>query len=65
MLEDHIGNEDGRRVYARLTGPQGANILTSMARANGLAICPEDTPVIEKGQRVQVRMLGWDEEGVY
>ncbi len=78
VLEDPIVNEDGRRVYARaivterngtyyarLTGPQGSNILTSMARANGLAICPEDVSRMEKGQRVQVRMLDWDEEGVY
>ncbi len=78
VLEDSIVNEDGRRVYARavvtkrngtyyarLTGPQGSNILTSMARANGLAICPEDIPVMHKGQRVRVRMLDWDEEGVY
>jgi molybdopterin molybdotransferase len=78
VLEDPIINGDGRRVYARavitkrdgtyyarLTGAQGSNVLTSMARANGLAICPEDVPVMEKGQRVQVRMLDWDEDGVY
>ncbi len=78
ILEDPIVNEDGRRVfaraivtkrngtyYARLTGPQGSNILTSMTRANGLAICPEDVQVMEKGQRVQVEMLDWDEDVVY
>jgi molybdopterin molybdotransferase len=78
VLEDPIVNADGRRVYARaivtkrggtyyarLTGAQGSNVLTSMSRANGLAICPEDVPVMEKGQRVQVRMLDWDEDSVY
>ena len=78
VLEDPIENHDGRRVYARaivtkrngtyyarLTGPQGSNILTSMARANGLAICPEDIPVMEKGKRVQVQMLDWSEEGIH
>ncbi len=78
VLEDPIVNTDGRRVYARaiitkrngtyyarLTGAQGSNVLTSMSRANGLAICPEDVSVMEKGQRVQVRMLDWDEDGVY
>jgi len=78
VLEDPIVNADGRRVYARaivtkrggiyyarLTGAQGSNVLTSMSRANGLAVCPEDVPVMEKGQRVQVRMLDWDEDGVY
>ena len=75
VLEDPIINNDGRRVYARaivskrdqtyyarLTGPQGSNILTSMARANGLAICPEDVEIMEKGRIVQVQMLDWDTE---
>ena len=75
VLEDPIINSDGRRVYARaivtkrdqtyyarLTGPQGSNILTSMARANGLAICPEDVEIMEKGRIVQVQMLDWDKE---
>ncbi len=77
VLEEPIVNQDGRRVYARaivskrkgvyyarLTGPQGSNLLTSMARANGLAICPEEVPVMERGQRVQVRMLDWSEEAL-
>ncbi len=75
VLEGPIHNIDGRRVYARVevtkrngtyyanpTGPQGSNILTSMARANGLAICPEDVPQMEANQRVQVKMLDWNEE---
>ena len=74
-LEGPIINFDGRRVYARVrvtrrnggyyanpTGPQGSNILTSMARANGLAICPEDLPRKEKGEMVEVKMLDWNEE---
>ena len=78
VLEEPIVNEDGRRVYARaivskrdgiyyvrLTGAQASNLLTSMTRANGLAICPEDVPVMEKGQRVQVRMLDWGEEEIH
>jgi molybdopterin molybdotransferase len=78
ILEDSIANHDGRRVYARAivtkrdgifyartTGPQGSNLLTSMGRANGLAICPEEVPEMHKGQRVQVRMLDWNEEDVY
>ena len=75
VLEDPIINNDGRRVYARaivtkgeqtyyarLTGPQGSNILTSMARANGLAICPENVERMETGRIVQVQMLDWDTE---
>lgn len=70
-----IFNEDGRRVYARVevefidgdyratpTGPQGSNILTSMSRANGLAVCPEDERRKDAGDRVQIIMLDWNEE---
>ena len=75
VLDEPIHNSDNRRVYARavirrengvyrasLTGDQGSNLLTSMARANGLAICPEDLPVKQAGESVQVQMLDWTEE---
>ena len=75
ILDEPIHNADSRRVFARavirrengvyrasLTGDQGSNLLTSMARANGLAICPEDLPVKEAGETVQVQMLDWTEE---
>ena len=72
VLDDPIENEDGRRVYARatvyraedgrmharLSGPQGSNILTAMARANGLAICPEDVKRLEAGDEARVELLG-------
>ncbi len=74
-LEGDIRNFDGRRVFARVrvtrrgdgyfanpTGPQGSNILTSMSRANGLAICPEDVQVKKQGEIVTVKMLDWNEE---
>jgi molybdopterin molybdotransferase len=72
IMEDSISNNDGRRVfarvvverrenqyYARLTGPQGSHVLTSMSLANGLAIVPEDRSRIEKGECLQVMMLDW------
>ena len=72
ILEDAIVNSDGRRqyarviitkrdgtYYARLTGDQGSNILTSMSLANGLAICPEETPRKEIGETIDVEMLEW------
>jgi molybdopterin biosynthesis enzyme len=75
ILSDPIYNNDGRRVYARavisrkngrlfaaLTGSQESNILTSMSKANGLAICPEDIAQMNPGQKVQVQMLDWPEE---
>ena len=75
VLDEPIENPDGRRVYARavvtrhnggyrarLTGDQGSNLLTSMALANGLAICPEDVPLMAAGEVVQTQMLDWPEE---
>ena len=75
ILTGAIRNYDGRRVYARVevarrdgvyyatpTGPQGSNILTSMSRANGLAICPEDLPAKHAGEPVRIIMLDWNEE---
>ena len=62
VTADRIQNTDGRRFYARcrvseeggryvarLTGPQGSGVLTSMAFANAYAVCPEDVPAIEPG----------------
>ena len=51
-------------MAARLTGDQSSNLLTSMACANGLAICPEDLPKKETGETVQVQMLDWSQFGV-
>ena len=48
--------------YAKLTGHQGSNLLTSVARANGLAICPEDVPEKAAGEVVTVQMIDWPEE---
>ena len=75
VIEEPIVNSDGRRVFtrvivgkrnglyfARLTGPQGSGILTSMSLANGLVIIPEDKPGVEAGDVVQVMMLDWNEE---
>ena len=75
VLTGPIYNADGRRVFARVeverrkgtyyaspTGPQGSNILTSMSRANGLAICPENLSSKKAGERVRIIMLDWNEE---
>jgi len=52
----------GDEWYARLTGEQGSGILTSMVKANGLAIIPEEWKKAEVGSRVKVIMLDWPEE---
>ncbi len=75
VLEEAIVNHDERRVYARaivtkrgdtyyarLTGSQSSGVLTSMAKANGLAICPDDVPIKKAGEIVDVQMLDWTEE---
>jgi molybdopterin molybdotransferase len=73
VMEDSVSNNDGRRIFARvvvtrkdneyfakLTGSQGSGILTSMAKANGLAIIPEDVTEVKSGDCVEVMMLDWD-----
>ena len=75
IIEDDIVNTDMRRLfarvtvakrngkyYARVTGPQGSGILTSMVRANGLAVIAENTKRVTGGDIVEVQMLDWGEE---
>ena len=75
VLDEPIHNTDSRRVFARavvtkrqgeyhakLTGDQGSNLLTSMARANAFVICPEDVPLKDAGEVVVAQMLDWPEE---
>ena len=47
-----VERRDGR-YHARLTGPQGSGVLTSMALANGIVVVPEDGGPIERGRRVR------------
>jgi len=74
VIEDDVKNTDGRRIFARvivvkrgeqyyahLTGAQGSGILTSMTKANGLAIVPENTKGVKAGDIVKVQMLNWSE----
>jgi len=75
VFDDEVRSKDDRRHYlrviveqrngeyhARLTGEQGSGILTSMARANGLAVIPEDWTSVKRGDHVQVIMLDWPEQ---
>jgi molybdopterin molybdotransferase len=50
---------DGTLV-ARLTGPQGSGILTSMARANALLVVPEDKTRVEPGEFLNALLLSGD-----
>ena len=51
---------DDGALSARLTGPQGSGILTSMAHANALLVVPEDRPRVEAGERLNVLPLSDD-----
>ena len=55
-----ITKRDGE-YYASVTGPQGSGVLTSMVKANGLAIIPEGIRQMKAGERVTVQMLDWPE----
>ena len=70
VMEGPIKNADGRRVFvrvvvserkgkyfAKLTGSQGSGILTSMIKANALAIIPETMRDVRPGDAVEVVML--------
>ena len=76
VMDDPIRNFDGRRVYARVhvyrdesggyraksTGNQSSGVLSSMAQANGLAICPDDIGMINAGEIARVEMLDWPDD---
>jgi molybdopterin molybdotransferase len=75
IIEDDVVDTDGRRLfvrvnvtkrggkyYASVTGPQGSGILTSMAKANGLAVIPENSEGVKAGDLVEVQMLDWGED---
>ncbi|MBA3854007.1 MAG: hypothetical protein C0503_06300 [Gemmatimonas sp.] len=51
---------DDGRLNARLTGPQGSGILTSMSLANALLIVPEDSSTVPAGATLQALLLGDD-----
>jgi molybdopterin molybdotransferase len=73
-LTERIDNRGHRRHYVRArvegdfakghtvrtAGEQGAGVLSSLARANGLLIIPEELEVAEPGMRLQVQMIDWD-----
>jgi molybdopterin molybdotransferase len=49
--------DDGGRLVARLTGPQGSHDATSTARANALLVVPEDARRLEAGEVVRALLL--------
>jgi molybdopterin molybdotransferase len=45
-------------AWARLTGPQGSGLLTSMAKANALLVIPANRPAIHAGESARAMLLG-------
>lgn len=73
VMEDNLVNKDHRRIFARvivkrqggkyfarLTGPQGSGMLSSMVKANGVAVVPETVEKVEPGDNVEVIILNED-----
>ena len=60
FIRVHVGKENGR-IVARTTGEQGSGILTSLSRANGLLVIPENVGTVPPGETVDVQMLDWPE----
>jgi molybdopterin molybdotransferase len=58
FLRAVVVTRDDGTATARLTGPQGSGILTSMSRANALLVVPEDRPTVEAGETLHALPLG-------
>lgn len=69
-LKEEIRKEPGKKHFVRgilsygqggytvtTTGAQGSGILSSMVRANGLIIVPEDCERVKAGERVRVQII--------
>jgi molybdopterin molybdotransferase len=72
-VRDRIENRGGRQQFVRVhverssggyvatvAGAQGSAILTSLARANGLLVIPEDVDLVQPGTIVTIQMPDWD-----
>ncbi len=57
FLRGIIRDESGT-LRAKLTGPQGSGILTSMARANALLVIPEGRDAVLPGETITAILLG-------
>jgi molybdopterin molybdotransferase len=51
-----LRNEQGKYM-ASTTGAQGSGILSSMSKANGLAIIEEERMIVQAGEEVPVMIL--------
>jgi molybdopterin molybdotransferase len=56
FLRVSLGVRDGAYVVSPVSGP-GSHLLAGLARANALAVVPEDVVLVEAGEPVTVMML--------
>lgn len=49
----------GGQFFCRPTGAQGSGIMSSLAKADALAVIPEGCEEVAPGQSVQIQMLAW------
>jgi len=56
FIRSSVVYEDGR-FFVTTTGPQGSDKLTSMVKANGLMVIPEDREIVKAGESVKVQVL--------
>jgi molybdopterin molybdotransferase len=74
VLRQDVKNDAQRRNFVRVvvekraeglvaqtTGEQGSGILTSVSRANGLLVVPEQVTFVRAGESVDIQMLDWPE----
>jgi molybdopterin molybdotransferase len=50
----------GDELIARTTGEQGSGVLTSVSKANGLLVVPENVTRVRAGEVVDVQMMDWN-----
>lgn len=55
-----VGRDGAGELVARTAGEQGAGVLSSLSRANGLLVVPEQLAVAERGMRLTVILLDAD-----
>ncbi len=60
FIRVHV-EKSGDKLVAKSTGEQGSGILTSVSRANGLLVVPEDVKLVRAGEVVDIQMLDWPE----
>ena len=56
FLRADVQSQDGLLI-AKLTGPQGSGLMSSMARANALLVIPPETPHLRAGEEVAALLL--------